>query len=205
MPKGYTLSQKIAFIVSRALGPIPLLCLLWLTVAVKSGIGFWRALWVYPVIFLFTIAIPTAITTYLIATKRVKDIEWSDINERKKFLPSISAISIVLLLILTKILTNETTFHLSLVLSTIITATVAIWTIFNFKISAHIIVATGTFAAINLYFHQQLWWLFLLLILIIWARNKLKMHSLPQLIAGFIMSGIIMTLSVLLFGWPKVP
>ena len=199
------MQRKVAFIISRIFGPIPLLCLLWLITAFKSGIGLWRAIWVYPIIFIITIAIPTIITTYLISIKKVKDIEWSDINQRKKFLPAITAFSVFFLLVLTKLLTNETIFHLSLLLSAIMITMVLIWTFFNFKISGHIVIATLTFAGINLFYHQKFWWLFPIIFVIIWARNKLKVHTLAELVAGFLMPAIIMFLALLLFGWPAVP
>lgn len=198
-------SRKIAYIISRIFGPLPLLCLLWLVTAFKSGIGFWRALWVYPLIFLATIAIPNLITIFLITTKRVKGLDWPDLTERKKYLPTITLISILGLTMLTKLLTNETIFHLSLLLSLIGFLVILIWLFFNFKISAHIVVATGTFAGLNLFFHMQYLWLFLLLIPIIWARHELKMHTYFQLIAGFIMPTIVTLLAILIFGWPKVP
>lgn len=161
------MQKKVAFIISRIFGPIPLLCFLWLITALKSGIGVWRAIWVYPVIFLVTIAIPTLITTYLIASKRVKDIEWSDISQRKKYLPAITVFSVFFLLLLTKLLTNDTIFHLSLLLSAIMVAMVLIWTFLNFKISGHIVIATITFAGINLLYHQKFWWLFPIIFIII--------------------------------------
>lgn len=199
------MQKKGAFIISRILGPLPLLCLLWLTTALKSGIGLGRAIWVYPVIFIITIAIPTIITTYLISVKKVKDIEWSDIDQRKKYLPPITAFSVITLLFLTKILTNETIFHLSLLLSAIMVTMVLTWSFLNFKISGHIVIATLTFAGINLFYHQKFWWLFFLIPAIIWARNKLKIHTLAQLTAGFIMPATIVFLALLLFGWPVVP
>lgn len=82
---------------------------------------------------------------------------------------------------------------------------VFIWTIFNFKISGHIIMATVTIAGVNLFLGRQFLWLFLLLIPIIWARSTLKVHTLAQLLAGFILPTVIMLLALLLFGWPAVP
>lgn len=199
------MNRKLAYIISRVLGPLPLICLLWLATALKSGIGFWKALWVYPLIFIATIAVPNLITTYLIATKRVKGLDWPDLNERKKYLPTITLISILALTSMTKLLTNETIFHLSLLLSAIGISLILIWIFFNFKISAHIVVATGTFAGINLFFHMRFLWLFLLLIPIIWARLELKMHTFPQLVAGFLLPTVITLAAVLLFGWPAVP
>lgn len=198
-------NRPLAYLISRLLGPLPLACLLWLVTALKSGIGFYKALWVYPLIFFITIAIPTLITSYLIAIKKVKSIEWPDLNERKKYLPPISLVAIILLNFLTYLLTNQTVFHLSLLLGLIILAMIFIWSFLNFKISGHIIIATVTFAGVNLYFHNNFLWLFILLIPIIWARYVLKIHTLAQLIAGFILPATIGLLALLLFGYPAVP
>ncbi len=196
---------RLAFLISRILGPLPLICLLWLVTALKSGIGFWKALWVYPLIFLITIAIPISITTYLIAIKKVKSLEWPDIAERKRYLPLITIVSVSALALLTYFLTNQTVFHLSLVLAVIAFSMVFTWAFLNFKISGHLVIATSTFAGINLFYHLKFWWLFILLVPIIWARSVLKVHTLPQLLAGFIMPTIIMLLALLLFGYPAVP
>lgn len=196
--------NKLAFIISRLFGPLPLACVLWLLVAVKSGIGFWKAMWVYPIIFSVCIGLPALFTTYLVTTKRVKNIEWSNIKDRRKYFPFVISFSLFFLLVLTSLLTNTTTFHLTLLFSVIITGITLVYIFTNFKISSHIAVATITFAAINLYFGMNYLWLYLLLIPIIWARHTLKVHSLSQLLAGFLLPTALMILAVLIFGWPKV-
>ena len=197
--------QRLAFLISRILGPLPLICLLWLTVAVKSGIGFWRAIWVYSLIFVVTIGIPMSITTALVATRRVKDIEWSDIKQRQKYMPALTTFAVASLIILSKLLIDGTVFHLSLVLSVIILAMMLIWSLFNFKISGHIVIATCTFMTINLYFHLKFIWLFLLLFPIIWARKTLKMHTFAELAAGIILPMAISLAAVIIFGYPNIP
>lgn len=197
--------RAIAYFISRILGPMPLLCLLWLVTALKSGIGFGKALWVYPLIFLATIATFTLFTSRLILAKKVKSIEWPDIKERKKYLPAVSAAEVGVLITLTYLLTNQTVFHLSLLLSAILLAVVFLWAFANFKISGHAAVATITFAGVNLFFHLQFLWLFLLLVPIVWARLELKLHTPKQLAAGIFLPLIFMGLSLLLFGYPAVP
>lgn len=199
------MEKKIAFFISRFFGPIPLLFVLWLTTALKSGIGFYKALWVYPVILLFSLLIPTAITTYLISIKKVSDIEWKKLADRRKFLLPLGIYAVISLVIATYFLTNATTFHLTLLFSTIIVTFMGIYAFTSFKASAHIAVATVTIASINLFFHQQYLWLFSLLIPIIWARYVLKVHTLAELIGGFTITASILLLGLLLFGWPAVP
>lgn len=199
------IKKRLAFIISRILGPIPLVCLLWLVTAVKSGIGLWRAIWVYPLIFLFSIAIPTTITTLLIVTKHVSSIEWKSVQERKRYLTPVMLSGLACLVILTKLLTNTTTFHLSLVTAVIVLTTITVYALFNFKISFHMVIASGVFAGVNLFFHQQFLWLYLLLLPIAWARFTLKLHTVSELGAGVIVANAIIILSVLLFGWPAAP
>ncbi len=194
----------LAYFLSRLFGPLPLVCVIWIITAAKSGIGFWKAIWVYPLIFVIVIAIPLTITTYLVLTKRVKDIEWSDINERNRYLPPITLISLIFLLLLTKLFTSPTIFHLSLLLSVIVITMLLIYLFFRFKVSGHLALAALTVSAINLYWDRQFLWLFLLLIPLVWARHTLKVHTLSELISGFLIPEGIILLALAIFGWPKV-
>lgn len=191
--------------ISRLLGPSPLVIILWFVVAIRSGIGFWKAIWVYPIIFIFSIGIPLLITTYLVATKRVSDIDWSKIEDRNRFLFPITIAALFILVILIYFLTDSTTFHLSLVLAAVILTTTFVTAVLKYKISAHMVLASLTFGGINLYFHLQFLWLYLLLIPIAWARYILKKHTVDQLVAGTVLSNGIMLLALLIFGWPAVP
>lgn len=199
------MTKKIAFIISRILGPVPLICLLWLVTALKSGIGFWKAIWVYSLIFLICIAIPITLTTFLIVQKKISDIEWSKISDRRKFGLPILLIDLILLLMLTYFLTNQTIFHLTLVFSFIALANSLIYLFSSFKISAHMAGATIVFAGVNLFYHLRFMWLFLLLIPIAWARYTLKIHTLLELITGATLTFGILLLALLLFGYPAVP
>jgi|GEM_PF-2375558 len=195
---------SLAFFISRVFGPFPLVCVLWLTTALKSGIGFWKAILVYPLIFFVDIAIPIAITSYLIYAKKVKDIEWSDLEQRNQYLLPISFIAIPLLLFLTYFLTNSTIFHLSILFSIIVLSMLTIYRFFHFKISGHIVTATIVISGVNLFFGLNFLWLFLLIIPIIWARYTLKVHTLVELISGFVLPAIIMLMAVFIFGWPNI-
>lgn len=198
-------SKKLAFIISRILGPLPLLCVLWLVTAVKSGIGFWKALWVYPIILGISLGIPVIITSYLIASKRVSGIEWKNLNERKKYIPPLAAFAIISLNLLTFFLTNQTIFHLGILLSAIIATMIFFWAFLNRKVSGHMTIAVITFAGINLFFQLKFLWLFVLLIPIYWARIVLDIHTKRQLIAGIIIPIVYIVIALILFGWPRVP
>ena len=196
--------SAIAFLISRLLGPFPLLGLLWLTTAFKSGIGFWKALWVYPLIGLTGIGLPMIVSTYILYKKRSTDLDWSDLSRRKKiflvFLPFW-----LMTLFLTRLLTNPTVYHLAELSGLIIFAIFAITIFFNYKISNHVAAASGVFWGINFLTHFQFPWLFLLLGPIIWSRYVLKVHTIRQLIGGLILSNGLIILALLIFGWPNVP
>lgn len=194
----------IAYLISRLFGPAPMLILLWLVTALKSGIGPLKALWVYPLILTVSLGLPLLLTTYLISIKKIKNIEWSDIEDRKKYFFPLAIGSSISLSLFSYLLTNPTTFHLSLLLCAIILTMAISYKYFNFKISGHIVIATVTFAGINLYYHQKFLWLFVLLIPIIWARHILKVHQLSEMIAGFIMPLLVTLVAILLFGYPAV-
>jgi hypothetical protein len=198
------MAKRLAYIISRILGPLTLVCLIWLVTAFKSGIGFWKAVWVYPLIFILSIAIPFGITTYLILTKRVDNLDWKKLEDRNRYFP-IALGALGILVILTYFLTNSTIFHLTLVLAVIILATIFCYLFLRFKISAHMVLASITFAAINLFYHLQFLWLYLLLIPLAWARYTLKVHTLIELVAGLILANGIILAALLIFGWPNVP
>jgi len=199
------MSKRLAFIISRALGPLPLLCLLWLVTAVKSGIGFWKALWVYPLILLVSLGIPVSITSYLVSKKIVKSIDWPNLQERKKYLPPLAFFSIVTLNIMSYYLTNETIFHLGILLSAIIATMIFFWAFLDRKVSGHMVIAFVTFSGINLFFHLQFLWIYLLIIPIYWARITLGVHTPKQLLAGIFIPAFYILVGILLFGWPNVP
>ena len=199
------MSKNVAFIISRVLGPLPLLCLLWLVTAIKSGIGFWKALWVYPLIFLLSLGIPVLITSYLISQKIVKGLDWPNLAERKKYLPPLAIFSIISLNILTFGLTNVTIFHLGILLSAITATMIFSWAFLNLKVSGHMVIAFVTFSGINLFFHLQYLWIYLLIIPIYWARITLGVHTPKQLLAGIFIPAVYILAGVLLFGWPNVP
>lgn len=212
MPKAkdsmiFSLKNKnnLAFIISRLFGPVTFIIFLWLTTALKSGLGFWKAIWVYPVIFVFSIGIPLIITTYLVAIKRVSDIDWSNIEARNKYLLPLSVPTLSIFIFLFYFLTNSTLFHLSLVLAAIMIAGIFITSILKFKISGHMILASMTIANFNLFFHMGYLWLYFLLIPIAWARYTLKVHTIKELVAGIILANGIMLLALLIFGWPNIP
>ncbi|KKU91040.1 MAG: hypothetical protein UY21_C0013G0023 [Microgenomates group bacterium GW2011_GWA1_48_10] len=197
--------QKLAYLISRIFGPLPLTCLLWLITALKSGVGLQKALWVYPLIFIIVIAVPILITTYLIATKRAKDIEWSDVGDRARYLTPVVISSLISLIALTYLLTTLTVFHLSLLLSVIILTLVLFYHSLKLKVSAHIALATLTISSLILFFGLNYTWLFLGLIPIMWARKTLKVHTWPELAAGFLIPAAIILLAMAIFGWPNIP
>lgn len=195
--------KRAAFVISRIFGPVPLLIFLWLLTAFKSGIGFWKAIWVYPLILVLALLIPTLVTSFFI-TKRKTDIEWKNITDRKKYLFPVVVASVLILNILVFFLTIPTVFHLSLLFSAIILSMTIIWLVFNFKISGHMIVATLAISGVNLFFGLHFFWLYLLLIPIMWARLTLKVHSFPELIAGVLLPAVFMLAALAIFGWPNV-
>lgn len=196
--------KKLAFVISRILGPLPLLCLLWLAVALKSGIGFWKALWVYPLIFLVGIAMPAAISTWVLIKKRGKiNIEWSRLEDRYLLIPIYVPFWIIVLLLVWK-LTNPAIIYLSLLMTVGVIAGVISIVVLRYKVSAHMAIASATFWGVNFLTHNKFLWLFFMLIPIYWARRELKQHTWKQLIAGLLLANALTIVFIFLFGWPKV-
>lgn len=197
------MKKRVAFIISRLLGPLPLLCLLWLVTAIKSGIGFWRALWVYPLIFLVGIGLPFGIS-FLIILKRKTTFEWKNIRDRIIYFP-IFLIFWVIGAILIRQLTSPTIYHLAQLAGLLTIIIYLIMAVFRFKISIHMAIAGGVFWGINFLAHGYFWWLFCLLPIIAWARYELKVHSVKELLTGLILSNGLILLALFIFGWPGVP
>lgn len=195
--------KKLAFVISRVLGPLPLLCLLWLATAVKSGIGFWKALWVYPLIFIVGIAIPTAISLVVMQRRKI-NFEWSNLKDRRLLVPIYIPFWLVVIL-LTWLLTNSTIFHLALLTTLEVTFALIFYLYLKVKISAHMMIASGVFWGVNFMTHNKYWWLFFFLIPLIWARLELKQHTWAELIIGLLLVNAIDTVAIIIFGWPGVP
>ncbi len=194
---------SVAYAISRILGPLPLLVLLWIVTAVRSGIGFWKALWTYPLILLIGLAFPTVILTYFIIRLHI-DLDWSKLNQRIKALIIYLPFWAVALILIRQ-LTSSTIYHLAQLGTVLIITLIGITTIFKFKISLHTAAASAVFWGINFLTHFQYPWLFLLLIPIIWARYVLKIHTAIELFSGLILANSLIILAVLLFGLPSVP
>jgi hypothetical protein len=139
-----------------------------------------------------------------VLTKRVKDIEWSDIKEREKYMPPIVIFSLSTLTILIWLLTNSTLFHLTLVFDAITVAMILIYWQLNLKASIHMMFATLTCAGIILFFGLNYFWVLLFLLPIVWARHTLKVHTLKELMVGFLVPAVIMLSALVIFGWPKI-
>lgn len=193
-----------AYFVSRILGPFPLLILLWFVTAVKSGIGFWKALWVYPLIGFVGIGLPFLVSTWILFRKKSTDLEWTDTDDRVNVI-LITLFFWFLSTILVKYLTNQTIFHLTLLAGGIGIILFLITAVLRFRISLHISAASGVFWGINFLTHFKFLWLFILLIPVIWSRYVLKAHTLAELTAGLILTNGLIILAILLFGLPRVP
>lgn len=199
-----TRKNRLAYLISRVLGPTPLVSLTFLLVAVNSGIGINKALWVYPLIFLVSIATPMVFTIYLVLSKKVKDIEWSDIKDRGKYMPPIVIYSLGSLTFLIWLLTTSTLFRMTLLFDAIVFVMILFYKYLELKASVHIMFATIAFASIILFFGFQYFWIFIFLLPIMWARRTLKVHTWPELLVGFFVPATLMIAALLIFGWPHI-
>lgn len=193
-----------AFFISRLFGPVPLLCLLWLATALKSGIGAWKALWVYPLIFVIGIAAPFLVTTFLVVIGKVESFEWSRLKDRYLMFAVVLFFWLIDLIFI-YFLTNRTIFHLALLAGEVTAAALLVMAVFQFKISLHTTAASGVFWGVNFLTHFRYWWLFFFLIPIVWARYVLKIHTAKELAAGFVLANGLIIIAVAIFGLPAVP
>ena len=189
--------KKIAKIISFLLGFV-LLPILVIFLIFKTGLTQNQIKIIFPVFTTFIILIPLG---FLITFKKINRIsDWDIRNRQERYLIfSIFLISTLIGLGFTYVFGNSLLFHLTLILW--ISAVVAMIITHLWKISLHMSLDTSTVIVINFLFGWHAFYLFLLLPLIGWARYYAKHHSLPQLLAGFVINAAIILIGLHYFGY----
>lgn len=181
-------AEKIAKILSIALGPHIWLPALLIASILRSGLSNSRIYILLPSLFLFQILIPIAYIHIVVKLGKVTAWDLPKREERHLFL-GVSLISYVISIIIIKIFGNQLLFNLSLIILFLLI--VLIITTYFWKISLHASMNTAGSIIVNFLFDWSLHWLYLAVPIIFWARYKLKRHNILQLIAGTVTSGAV--------------
>ena len=148
---------------------------------------------------LFAVIIPGSYVLWLLETRRVRDIHISDRNERK--LPFLlagvsSAVGAFLLFILgaaRPVIVIGTAYAVNV-------AGVAILTQF-WKISVHTALFSALATISVILFGIHLWWLYLVLIPLSWARIHRRRHTIWQAVAGSLIAFVLTAATFWFFGY----
>lgn len=180
--------QKIAKFLSIILGANLWLPTILFFLLFKTGLNFNQIKILFPVFFVFQFLIPA--TCVLIAYK-LKKISALDLPKRPERYPFLVLYLLLLIisLILTSIFGNNLLFQLNLIIL-VLSVVLSLITLF-WKISLHASLNTTGIILINFFFNWQFLFLLLLIPIIAWARYKLKRHTISQLIAGILVSMVV--------------
>ncbi len=177
----------IARLISRVTEPliwVPLM--IWLVLRQVNLSAYERRVY-YPVLLFFIFVIPFGYFIYLVSIKKVFDPDISERSNRVS-LTLKSMVSFALAVFLTFFMARE----LFIITGAVFLSTLSLVLITTrWKISFHSGLNTLAFCTVNYLYNWRLWWLFLLLIPIGWARLALQKHNLAQLIAGMLISAAI--------------
>lgn len=145
---------------------------------------------------LLALAVPAAYLVYGLKTGKIKDIFISDRRERYNLL----IIASVVATLFTAILWYFSAPKLILAYSTAALVLALVMTIVTFfwKISGHTSVLTLNLLTLLFVWQYNHLWLVILLPIVAWARIKLKVHTLEQVVAGTVVSTMIF---FWVFGW----
>ena len=134
---------------------------------------------------------------YIIFLRKKGEISNFDITKRtQRYKPLILFLMLLVLCIGIALITGS---HMNLKYLTVLFLIVVVNIIITFywKISLHMTLNIVAIVFINYAYHWKLGFLFLLLPIIFWSRYYLKRHTVSQLLAGMIISGLIAYLGLM--------
>ncbi len=188
---------KLTKLISYLTGPEVWFSILLITIIFKSGLTSNQIYILLPLLLIFQILIPLGTFHYFIKTKRVSGWHLDFKEDRLKLAP-VGIFAIIAGLIITFFFGNVIIFDLAII-SYIVVLVIGYINKY-WKISIHATISTLSTLLINYLFNWKLPELFLLIPIVFWARYTLKKHDLPQLLGGFIITGIIVLVGLYLFG-----
>lgn len=148
---------------------------------------------------LFGIIIPGFYVLWLLETRQIRDLHISDKDDRKMpfLIAGLSSILGALILFLLGAAKPVTVIGVAYAVNVIGTALLTqVW-----KISIH----TALFSAVStitvILFGVQLWWLYLILIPLAWARIHRHRHTIWQAVAGSLIAFVLTSATFWIFGY----
>lgn len=187
------MSQKLAKYLSIILGPQTWIPALYIIMILRTGLSNHQVLILLPSMLLLQVIIPLG---YLYLAPKVGLATAWDLPKRQErylFL-LIVFITATISLFLTYQFGTKLLFNLNILL--LILLVVLSLITYYWKISLHASLNTVGSILINFLFDWHLWFLYLTIPIIFWARLKLRKHTFSQLLAGIIISALFMFLGL---------
>jgi membrane-associated phospholipid phosphatase len=192
------IAKKLAGILSIILGPQLWLPVLLVLIVTQSGLNRSQIIILLPTLALLQIIVPTGFVLGQLRSNKVTAWDLPKREERYAFL-WVSVTSYLISLLAIAIFGNRFLLNLTYV-SLLILVVCAVITTY-WKISLHASLNAAGSVLVNFLFGWQLPWLYVTIPLVIWARLTLQRHTWAQLVAGALLGGGAVLLSLLYLGY----
>lgn len=192
------MKKKIAKIISRIFGPFtcsPILFLILCLYSYPLGQGLEKFVTYFAVLYI----IPALYIIWMVKTKRA-DAELSDRRSRPIFF-TISTLTSIAAFFLAYYILNEPRIVVTYFLAVSLFMFVFTFITFFWKISIHVAFVTILTFYFAWLFNKYFLFLGVFIPLVAWARYYLKLHSIFQMIAGFLVSVIVTFLTFYLLNY----
>lgn len=190
--------DKLAKIASIILGPAGWFPVLIILLLVKTGLFKQQILILFPSLLILQILFPLGILCWLVKQEKVSDWDIRIRQERYKIL-TIFMTSTLVAMMLVYFFGSVLLFHLYLILWLVALAGMIIT--YFWKISLHMMLNVNAVILVNFLFGWKLLFLYLLIPIIGVVRYYHKHHTMPQILIGVLVSGLITFGMLKLFGY----
>lgn len=182
------MQEKIAKILTRIFGPSVELLVLFFLILFTTGLSWSEIKILLPVTFILELVLPIGTMLYLLYTKKITDFDITDRKQRPMFFGMVLTFYFISLVVI-YFYGNDLFFQIkalvfgAMVVGTIITA--------KWKISVHLAANTLTIILFSFLLSYYFVFLIVLLPVVAWTRHVLKKHTPAQMLAGVILSSLI--------------
>lgn len=192
------MKQKLATIISHLFDPAVTFPFLLVVMVLKSGLNIFQTKHLLIALFVVDLLIPGIYFFFALYKHWISDWEMSKREER--LVPyGLTLVCWLIGLILVHVWGND--FLLNLGLAFYLVALLGSVITLFWKISVHAVANTALALVLNFLFGWRVPWLYLIIPLVCWARWEKKKHTVAQLVAGFLLSLVVVLSTFRVFGY----